>query len=259
MPYTKPSISSVWASVVHVLATEAADGSRPAQVECGKSREYSPSCYHLSRSSCPANKLDLYDKWFKGSDGLLPAEVAVLDVPFSIRIWALLCSFGLPRERCEAFARSCASKMLGFSGHRDWDPPEYVRDFLRTGEPEMAVKVRWVPGVLCEQRSANWAALAVLSVSTSQSVDYCCRSAEDAVQAQCVSRCMVRNLSSYSQLDSEPEREQLADLLQIMVGSPKFSQTSCSHCGSVFGPGDHGFSHCEDHRGIKKLPDKDIR
>ena len=54
---------------------------------------------------------------------------------------------------------------------------------------------------------------------------------------------VARNLSSYSQLDSESEREQLADLLRIMAGSPKFSQTSCSHFGSVFGPGDHGFSH----------------
>ena len=70
---------------------------------------------------------------------------------------------------------------------------------------------------------------------------------------------VARNLSSYSQLDSDSEREQLADLLRIMSGSPKFSQTSCSHCGAVFGPGDHGFSHCEDHRVVRKLPDRDIR
>lgn len=29
---------------------------------------------------------------------------------------------------------------------------------------------------------------------------------------------------------------------------PKFEQTYCSHCGGSFGPGDHGYSHCEDHR-----------
>jgi hypothetical protein len=40
--------------------------------------------------------------------------------------------------------------------------------------------------------------------------------------------------------------------------SPRFSQTSCSHCGAVFGPGDHGFSHCKDHRGLRKLPDNEI-
>ncbi|HEX8350521.1 MAG TPA: hypothetical protein VF598_11205 [Hymenobacter sp.] len=28
----------------------------------------------------------------------------------------------------------------------------------------------------------------------------------------------------------------------------KFAQTSCSQCGQTFGPGDHGFSHCDNHR-----------
>lgn len=30
---------------------------------------------------------------------------------------------------------------------------------------------------------------------------------------------------------------------------PRFEQTSCSHCGREFGPGDHGFSHCDQHPG----------
>jgi hypothetical protein len=29
--------------------------------------------------------------------------------------------------------------------------------------------------------------------------------------------------------------------------TPKFEKTSCSQCGREFGPGDHGFSRCEDH------------
>ncbi len=29
---------------------------------------------------------------------------------------------------------------------------------------------------------------------------------------------------------------------------PKFPKTHCSQCGGEFGPGDHGYSHCEDHR-----------
>ncbi len=29
--------------------------------------------------------------------------------------------------------------------------------------------------------------------------------------------------------------------------TPKFTSTSCSQCGKSFGPGDSGFSHCEDH------------
>lgn len=31
---------------------------------------------------------------------------------------------------------------------------------------------------------------------------------------------------------------------------PRFAQTYCSHCGGAFGPGDHGYSHCEDHVNI---------
>lgn len=29
----------------------------------------------------------------------------------------------------------------------------------------------------------------------------------------------------------------------------KYADVSCSQCGRSFGPGDHGFSHCEDHPG----------
>lgn len=29
---------------------------------------------------------------------------------------------------------------------------------------------------------------------------------------------------------------------------PKFENVSCSQCGQEFGPGDHGFSHCQNHR-----------
>lgn len=28
---------------------------------------------------------------------------------------------------------------------------------------------------------------------------------------------------------------------------PKFENVGCSSCGRDFGPGDHGFSHCENH------------
>jgi hypothetical protein len=29
---------------------------------------------------------------------------------------------------------------------------------------------------------------------------------------------------------------------------PKFEETFCSSCGRSFGPGNYGYSHCEDHR-----------
>lgn len=28
---------------------------------------------------------------------------------------------------------------------------------------------------------------------------------------------------------------------------PKFKETFCSQCGGAFGPGDSGFSHCDQH------------
>ena len=31
---------------------------------------------------------------------------------------------------------------------------------------------------------------------------------------------------------------------------PKFDNVSCSQCQRSFGPGDHGFSHCENHKGM---------
>ena len=29
---------------------------------------------------------------------------------------------------------------------------------------------------------------------------------------------------------------------------PQFQNTFCSQCGQEFGPGDHGYSHCRNHR-----------
>lgn len=36
--------------------------------------------------------------------------------------------------------------------------------------------------------------------------------------------------------------------LAAELGIGRFPQTWCSQCGQEFGPGDEGFSHCEDHR-----------
>jgi uncharacterized OB-fold protein len=33
----------------------------------------------------------------------------------------------------------------------------------------------------------------------------------------------------------------------------RFELTSCSQCGRGFGPGDHGFSHCKNHRKASAL------
>lgn len=36
-------------------------------------------------------------------------------------------------------------------------------------------------------------------------------------------------------------------------GSPKYENVSCSQCGRGFGPGDHGFSHCDSHQALDKV------
>jgi hypothetical protein len=38
---------------------------------------------------------------------------------------------------------------------------------------------------------------------------------------------------------------------------PRFEKTFCSQCGEEFGPGDSGFSHCDQHAG--KLDADDLR
>jgi hypothetical protein len=39
-----------------------------------------------------------------------------------------------------------------------------------------------------------------------------------------------------------------------VIAKPRFANTSCSQCGGEFGPGDHGYSHCENHAGRSTRP-----
>lgn len=34
---------------------------------------------------------------------------------------------------------------------------------------------------------------------------------------------------------------------------PKFEQTFCSSCGEAFGPGDSGYSHCDQHKEVRPI------
>lgn len=59
--------------------------------------------------------------------------------------------------------------------------------------------------------------------------------------------------------DSEDEAKAVAEDMFDVRGvwcavryCPRFPNVSCSHCGQEFGPGDAGFSHCEDHIGAKQ-------
>lgn len=49
-----------------------------------------------------------------------------------------------------------------------------------------------------------------------------------------------------------PHTSSIRALKEGTFTGPKFAQTHCSQCGASFGPGDSGFSHCEQHRALKE-------
>ena len=49
--------------------------------------------------------------------------------------------------------------------------------------------------------------------------------------------------------------EQVASEPETLVAKKQYERTYCSSCGGEFGPGDHGFSHCENHAGLVNLDD----
>ncbi len=60
-----------------------------------------------------------------------------------------------------------------------------------------------------------------------------------------------RELSTSPELDgllNTVEAALAAEVEAALAAEPKFPKTHCSQCGGEFGPGDHGYSHCEDHR-----------
>ncbi len=47
---------------------------------------------------------------------------------------------------------------------------------------------------------------------------------------------------------NQPCRTEAQARADVQADRPKFEKTSCSQCGQEFGPGDHGYSHCDGHR-----------
>jgi hypothetical protein len=47
------------------------------------------------------------------------------------------------------------------------------------------------------------------------------------------------------------EIQMIRDLAARPPSTPKFEKTSCSQCGREFGPGDHGYSHCDQHQPLE--------
>jgi hypothetical protein len=52
-------------------------------------------------------------------------------------------------------------------------------------------------------------------------------------------------LSEVEALIGKPQQEK--------ESSPRYAETFCSQCGGAFGPGDSGFSHCEHHKGLRRI------
>ena len=55
-------------------------------------------------------------------------------------------------------------------------------------------------------------------------------------------------------IDHKAGDDALSDAFDRLNKEPryKFRRTYCSQCGQEFGPGDHGYSHCIDHKGGHK-------
>jgi len=56
--------------------------------------------------------------------------------------------------------------------------------------------------------------------------------------------------------ESVAELNEIRAIMHPPVPSPRFPNVTCSHCGGAFGPGDHGFSHCENHAHLMRLTDR---
>lgn len=41
--------------------------------------------------------------------------------------------------------------------------------------------------------------------------------------------------------------------IDVTSTTPRFAHTYCSQCGAEFGPGDSGYSHCEDHQHLVEI------
>lgn len=68
-----------------------------------------------------------------------------------------------------------------------------------------------------------------------------------------VSKCPKPPLANAPRLETE-----LLAKLRAAASKPRFDNVSCSQCGEDFGPGDHGFSHCEHHRDLARRLDAPV-
>ncbi len=76
---------------------------------------------------------------------------------------------------------------------------------------------------------------------------------------QTASMFMAENISLYRRARINAEiRKAKADeyRLRMKLDGPfgfTFQRTFCSNCGGEFGPNDHGYSHCDNHRHVARI------
>lgn len=76
----------------------------------------------------------------------------------------------------------------------------------------------------------------------------------DTSRAQCSAPPYPSEVSHWREraLKAEARLSEIEAQSPVSAIGPRFQNVSCSQCGRDFGPGDHGYSHCQDHA----APDK---
>lgn len=68
-------------------------------------------------------------------------------------------------------------------------------------------------------------------------------------EARAYSRCLTDEQAEVERLKADAERYRS----EMNPPTPRYRRVACSACGGEFGPGDHGFSHCESHQGKRRI------
>lgn len=75
----------------------------------------------------------------------------------------------------------------------------------------------------------------------------------DKLVGQCVTLLKSYNLGG-SVIKENLVADDCGGLVRLAdIPKYKFPNVSCSQCGGEFGPGDHGFSYCENHKHLPRL------
>lgn len=69
---------------------------------------------------------------------------------------------------------------------------------------------------------------------------------------QCANKGMTLK-ATIAHVESTLRGPAVVAVVAIRADGYRFDNVGCSHCGGSFGPGNHGFSHCESHKGLRRV------